>query len=366
MKQNTISSVRKKKILTLVGSRPQFIKTSQISPLLRNHFNELLVHSGQHYDYLMSKIFFKDLKIPEPDYNLEVGSGSHAYQTANIMIELEKVINKFKPELIIVFGDTNTTLAGAVVASKMNIPIAHIESGLRSYNKKMPEELNRICIDHCSEFLFCPGKYSVSNLKKENISGKIYNVGDVMKDALLKFSNYLDYDYLVRKYHIEKEKYYFFTLHRQENTKDIIRLKKILKIIEKSRYKIVFCIHPGTKNVIRKEGIKIGKNIEIIEPVSYVESLAFQKFSKIVITDSGGIQKEAYLLGVPCIILRNETEWIETIESGRNILSDDNIKSFKKAENASLKINHRNKIALFYGNGKASEKINNILIKNLY
>jgi UDP-GlcNAc3NAcA epimerase len=352
----------KKKVMTIVGARPQFIKSAPVSLHLKNYFKEILVHTGQHYDRNMSKVFFEELNIKRPDFYLNVGSGTHALQTANIMIKLEKVIKKNKPDLIIVYGDTNSTLAGSLVGAKLNIPIAHIEAGLRSYNKKMPEELNRICTDHYSDILFCPSKTAVDNLKKEGLTKNVFLVGDVMKDALLRNIEKTSPVNFIKKYKLKaKEKYYFFTLHRQENTDSIERLAGIFNILKLSNVKVIFPIHPRTKKTISNNKIKIPGNIYTIDPVNYSESLYLQKNAQIVITDSGGIQKEAYFLGVPCITLRDETEWVETVKEGCNTITGIDTKKFAKAlKKYSIRKNFRNSGNL-YGDGKASEKIVQIL-----
>ena len=349
------------KIITIIGARHQFIKCAPVSKHLANHFKEILVHTGQHYDKNMSRLFFKELGIKKPDYNLNVGSGSHALQTASMMIKLEKVIKKNNPDLILVYGDTNSTLAGSLVGAKLNIPIAHVEAGLRSYNRSMPEELNRICTDHYSEILFCPSKVAVNNLKSEGITKNVFLVGDVMKDAVLQNLKSTNYKEIRKKYNLKAdEKYYFFTLHRQENTDDIKKLSKIFKMLGLVKLKIIFPIHPRTKKIIKHNLIKIPKNVIIIEPVGYLESLTLQKNAQIVITDSGGMQKEASFLGVPCITLRDETEWIETIQKGYNTLVGANFKKFKMALE---KYSAKKKLSsnMLYGDGKAAEKIVTIL-----
>ena len=352
--------------MTIIGARPQFIKSAPVSKQLKKHFEEILVHTGQHYDKNMSKFFFDELQLKKPDYNLNVGSGSHAEQTANIMIKLEKVIKKNFPDLIIVYGDTNSTLAGSLVGAKLNIPIAHIEAGLRSYNKCMPEELNRICTDHYSKILFCPGKVAVNNLKKEGITKNVFLVGDVMKDAVLQNMERINSKTIRKRCNLKTdEEYYFFTLHRQENTDNLERLSKIFNMLRLAKLKIIFPIHPRTRKIITNSSIKVPENIFITEPVSYIESLSLQKNARIVITDSGGIQKEACFLGVPCITLRDETEWTETIKSGYNTIVGTDLKKFKEAlEKYSKRDKYYNSNKL-YGNGNTAEKIVRILRKKI-
>lgn len=355
-----------KKILTVIGARPQFIKCAPVSRQLKNHFDEILVHTGQHYDENMSRVFFEELQIKKPDYNLNVGSASHATQTANIMIKLEEVIQKTKPNYIIVYGDTNSTLAGSVVAAKLHIPIAHIEAGLRSFNKLMPEELNRICTDHYSEILFCPSKVAVNNLRKEGITKNVFMVGDVMKDAVLQNIKKTDWLTVVKKYNLANdEKFFFFTLHRQENTDNTERLTRIFSMLKLTGLKVIFPVHPRTKKVIANYSIKVPRNIFMVKPVNYLESLSLQKHSQTVITDSGGIQKEACFLSTPCITLRDETEWVETVKKGYNTIVGTDAEKFKKALET---YSHRDNLFTsnnLYGDGKASVKIAHILRENI-
>ena len=355
-----------KKIMTIIGARPQFIKCAPVSLQLEKYFDEILVHTGQHYDRNMSKVFFEELGIKKPDYNLDVGSASHAVQTANIMIKMEEVIHKTNPDLIMVYGDTNSTLAGSLVGAKLHIPIAHVEAGLRSFNKLMPEELNRIAADHYSEILFCPSKVAVNNLKNEGIIKNVFLVGDVMKDAVLQNIKKIDTDVVSKKFNLKAdEKFYFFTLHRQENTDNIERLSTIFQMLKLTRSKIIFPVHPRTKKVIASSSIEVPENIFIVEPVNYLESLSLQKHSQIVITDSGGIQKEACFLGTPCITLRDETEWVETVRKGYNTIVGVNAGKFKDAlSKYSVKKEAFNSNNL-YGDGKAAVKIGRILHENI-
>lgn len=351
-----------KKILTIIGARPQFVKCAPVSVEIRKYFKEILVHTGQHYDDEMSDVFFRQLKIPKPNYNLNVGSASHAAQTAKIMMGLEQLIMKHKPHLILIYGDTNSTLAGALVAAKLHIPIAHIEAGLRSFNKKMPEELNRIAADHYSTFLFCPSETAVINLKKEGINKNVFNVGDVMKDAVLTNINKIHPKEICKKFEVDFSKpFYYCTIHRQENTDNTSRFRQIIKILKSTKYQVVFPIHPRTQKIIRQNKFILPSNVKKINPVNYLESLSLQKLAKIVITDSGGIQKEAYFLRTPCITLRGETEWIETVQDKKNIVVGTDLNRFKQAEkyflNKKLDFNSKS----FYGDGKASKKIVQIL-----
>jgi len=347
------------KIASIVGARPQFIKAAPLSRELRKKYEEILIHTGQHYDREMSKIFFDELSIPEPNYNLEVGSGTHGYQTGEMLKKLEEVLIKEKPDIVLVYGDTNSTLAGALASAKLHIKLGHIESGLRSYDKNMPEEINRVLTDHISDLLFCPTKVSVENLKKEGIKKGVYLVGDVMYDSLIYNIKIAEKNSeILKKLELNKKDYLLLTIHRAENTDNIENLVKILNSLSKIDEKIIFPVHPRTRNVIEKYKIKIGGNIVLIEPLSYLDFIKLEKYAKKILTDSGGMQKEAYILKVQCITLRDRTEWIETIEDGWNILvSRDENKIIDAVKNFNPKEKQRN----VYGDGKASEEIVEIL-----
>jgi len=309
------------KIASIVGARPQFIKLGPLSKKIREKHQEIIIHTGQHYDINMSGQFFDDLQIAQPDFNLEIGSGDHALQTGQMIIELGKVLNKIMPDMVVVFGDTNSTIAGALVSTKMQIPIAHVEAGLRSFNKEMPEEINRILTDHCSDLLFAPTETAMNNLKNEGLISKSYLTGDIMVDALminkeraLKKSNILDVLGLFEK------DYLLFTLHRPYNVDSKENLKRIIAELSKIEKPIVFPVHPRTKKMIKSIDVKVGNNFKIIDPVGYLDFIMLEQASKKILTDSGGIQKEAYMLKIPCITLRPETEWVETVETGWNKL----------------------------------------------
>jgi UDP-N-acetylglucosamine 2-epimerase len=348
------------KIASIVGARPNFIKCAPLSRELRKEFDEDIIHTGQHYDYEMNKVFFDELKIPEPDYHLGVGSGSHAYQTGEILKRTEDVLLKEAPDLVLVFGDTNSTLAGALAASKLHIKIGHIEAGLRSFDRQMPEETNRILTDHCSDLLFCPTETAVENLKKEGIENGVYLTGDVMVDALqenikiaeLK-SNVLD------RLCLKQEEYYLATIHRPENTDDFEKLKSIVDafcVMEN----MVFPCHPRTEKKLMQFGLwdKITKNVKVMKPVGYLDMLMLEKNAKKILTDSGGIQKEAYIFKVPCITLRENTEWIETIDEGWNVLVGANKEKIVKMANDFEPINEQRDI---FGSGDASVKITKVI-----
>jgi UDP-GlcNAc3NAcA epimerase len=352
-----------KKILTIVGARPQFIKCAPVSRVLRRQFRELLVHTGQHYDHNMSKVFFERLGIPEPDCNLGIGSDSHGAQTGRMLVEIERVALENRPDGMLVYGDTNSTLAGALVAAKLQIPLAHVEAGLRSFNKKMPEEINRVCADHVASILFCPTEIAVQNLRREGIVDRVFMVGDVMKDALLQNISRVDGEAVRKRFGIGKnEAYAFFTLHRQENTADMGRLMAIFDILSNSAYRIIFPVHPRTRGALTGHHLQLPANITVIDPVDYLESLALQKEAELVVTDSGGIQKEAYILGTPCVTLREETEWVETVQDGWNVLAGIDKTRFLMAEQLFREhSSHSPPKQSRYGSGDASEKIVNHL-----
>lgn len=351
------------KIVTIVGARPQFIKAAAVSREIRKYFKEILVHTGQHYDRDMSQVFFDELKIPKPDYNLNIGSGSHGEQTGKMLVGIEEVLTKEKPDIVLIYGDTNSTLAGALAASKMHIPVTHVEAGLRSYNKEMPEEINRILSDHISEFLFCPTQTAVQNLKKENITKGVHNVGDVMLDAMLfnvKIAE--EKSDILKRMGLSSKSYVLATIHRAENTDNRDRLKGIVNGFSLSNQKIVLPLHPRTRKILEKQNIKLGKNIIFCDPVGYLDMLVLEKNAKIIATDSGGIQKESYFMKVPCVTLRDETEWVETLEDNNNVLVGANMERISREiqSDKTFSKNSRN----YFGTGKASKKIADILKDN--
>ena len=316
-----------KKIISVVGARPQFIKAAMISQELRKNqkYKELVLHTGQHYDANMSDIFFQDLPIPQPNFFLQVGSKDHGEQTALMLEKIEKILMRERPDYLLVYGDTNSTLAGALAAAKLHIPIAHIESGLRSFNVKMPEEINRKITDHLSTLLFCPTQSAVNNALREGISkDKLFLVGDVMYDAALYAENLKLKSNLLDKLNVEKKSYILVTIHRAENTDDPVRLKILLESLLKltKKYTLIFPVHPRTKMAIEKNGLldTVPSSFKLIAPVSYLVMCTLEKYARLIITDSGGIQKEAYFYQTPCITVRDETEWTELLETGCNTL----------------------------------------------
>lgn len=310
-----------KKIVTVIGARPQFIKAAVVSRVIRQDYpgiKEVIVHTGQHYDPNMSDIFFDELDIPKPDHNLAIGGGKHGQNTGRMIESIETVLEAEAPDYLLVYGDTNTTLAGAVAASKMHIPIAHVEAGLRSYNRRMPEEINRILTDHVSELLFTPSQVAVNNLALEGIIGdKVKNVGDVMFDAVKFYSQKAESasDILVKE-KLQPKGFYLMTLHRQENTDDLVRLQSIFEGLAGTDKPIIWPIHPRTKKHITTFNIQLPGNVRLIDPVGYLDMVMLEKQAFAIITDSGGVQKEAYYHGIPSVTLRDQTEWVELVDIG--------------------------------------------------
>lgn len=348
------------KIVSIIGARPQFIKATAISQLLRKYCQEIIIHTGQHYDDNMSKIFFEELEIPQAQINLGIGGGSHAEQTGQMMIEIERILSEEKPGWVIVYGDTNSTLAGSLAATKLNIPVAHVESGLRSYNRSMPEEINRIICDHISQLLFCPTKKAVEILRKEGIIKGVHWSGDVMYDVLLNFLPHArNNSQIVEHLGLKGKRYALTTIHRAGNTDDIQRLDTLFSILGKAKLQIVLPIHPRTRNIIEKYALQLADNILLINPVGYLDMLKLEAEAEYILTDSGGVQKEAYWLGKRCITLRDETEWSETVEAGWNILGGVNEDIILKA--LSEWKPHGERLP-FFGDGHAAKNIVDVLI----
>ena len=310
-------------IVSVVGARPQFVKAAVLSRALRRSHEELLVHTGQHYDDLMSDVFFRELGLAAPDVNLGVGSGSHARQTARALEGIEGVLTQRRPDLVLVYGDTNSTLAGALAASKLALPVAHVEAGVRSYERWLPEETNRVLADHVSDFLFCPTQRAVECLKREGIERRVHEVGDLMYDSLLAaLPRAKDIEVSVLASHdIEHAAYYLATIHRASNTDDPSTLRSLFETFGRLDAPVVLPLHPRTREAMSAADLTPAPNLRVLEPVGYFEMLALQRNARAVLTDSGGVQREAYFLSVPCVTLRSESEWPETAADGWNVLA---------------------------------------------
>ncbi len=352
-----------KKIVSVVGARPNFIKLASVNDILSKKFEHIVIHTGQHYDYELSKVFFEHLNIQEPDYYLGVGSGSYGYQIGEMIKRLEKVLIKEKPDIVLVYGDTNSALGGALAAVEARLKVAHVEAGLRSYDPNMIEEINRKITDHVSYLLFAPTRNAIENLKKENVYGKIFLTGDVHVDVLKRWLSTIERksDILARL-GLENKNYLVATVHRAENTDDPARLLNIVKALTKIECMIVLPLHPRTRSALKKFGfyklLSSSKNIKIIKPLGYIDFIKLVKHSYKVITDSGGVQREAYLLRVPSIVLRDRTEWIELVEYGWVKLVDANP---EKVVDAVKNFEPDHYVTGLLGNGKAGEKIIDII-----
>lgn len=311
------------KVVSVVGARPQFIKAAPVSRVLRQVAQEVMIHTGQHYDRELSAVFFDELNIPQPDYNLGVGSGSHGWQTGQMLIQIEQVLLAEQPDWVLVYGDTNSTLAGALAAVKLHFPVAHVEAGLRSFSREMPEEHNRVLTDHVADLLFCPTKTAVDNLEREGIRRGVHRVGDVMYDAILHNSAIAEQrsDVLARL-GLASGSYALATVHRPYNTDNPQRLQSILLAFADLDLPVVLPVHPRTRQRLTDLGLSDPKskiqNLELIAPVGYLDMLALERHARLILTDSGGVQKEAFFFAVPCLTLRDETEWVETVEAGWN------------------------------------------------
>lgn len=363
------------KIVTIVGARPQFIKAASISRAIgkinQEHgdqvIREILVHTGQHYNHNMSQIFFSEMEIPEPQYNLEVGSGPHGRQTGLMLEKIEEVLIKERPGLCLVYGDTNSTLAGALAAAKLHIPVGHVEAGLRSYYRPMPEEINRVLTDHISEWLFCPTDTAAANLKKEGIEKGVFQTGDVMYDCTLFYSSKIKNQEpeILSKFQIRAGQYYLATIHRAENTDDPRRLSEILaglNTISSTDCPVILPVHPRTANTVKQHRLSVPPNVHLVEPVSYLTMIGLEKQARLILTDSGGVQKEAYFLSVPCVTLRDQTEWVETVQAGRNRLAGADKDKIARAVSDPFAAQDT-KPEAYYGEGHAAEAIVRILLQ---
>ena len=371
------------KIVSIIGARPQFIKYFSLSLAMKKYLiRDILIHTGQHYDYSMSEIFFKELSLKRADYHLGVGSASRAKQVSQIVKKACSILSKENPDAVLVYGDTNSTYGGALAAAKSGIPVLHVEAGLRSYDKKMPEELNRVLTDQLSSLLFCPSRQAVSNLIKEGFgniinggrlvprgyfkkkcspdknNALVVNTGDIMYDSLKYFSNLIQAkSALLKDLGIKRKDYYLFTLHRQSNTDNSRNFSSIINYINSTAFNktVIFPMHPRAGKYYKGVKNKFSSNVRIIQPVGYFEILNLLSNSSLLFTDSGGMQKEAYWLGVPCVTLRDETEWGETIKSGWNILY----------KNYDGKLAPKQQRKPVYGDGRAADRIAELIVKTL-
>jgi UDP-GlcNAc3NAcA epimerase len=343
------------KVVTVVGTRPQFVKSWPVSRALAGAHEEILIHTGQHYDPEMSEVFFQTLGLKAPDYHLAVGSGPHGSQTGRMLEGIEGVLLRAEPDVVLVYGDTNSTLAGALAAAKLRLPVAHVEAGLRSFNREMPEEVNRVLTDHVSALHFCPTEQAVRNLELEGIVAGVHLVGDVMKDALEWWVNQAPAsEDLLATYGVEPGRYYLATVHRAENVGDPERLAAILAALQALDQPVVLPLHPRTRAALDRFPLAAGGAIRTVPPVGYLEMLQLERQARAILTDSGGVQKEAYLLGVPCITMRDETEWPETVATGWNVLVGADTRRIVAVASSFPRPSQR---PALFGDGRASDRI---------
>ncbi len=358
------------KIVTIVGARPQFIKAAAISRVLRERRQaaggaatvERIVHTGQHYDRNMSEVFFEEMDIPKPDYNLEIAGGSHGQMTGRMLEAVEAVLLQEKPDWLLIYGDTNSTLAGALAAAKLHIPVAHVEAGLRSFNMRMPEEINRILADRVSTLLFCPTSTAVANLQAEGVREGVHDVGDVMYDVSLFYRGLaLERSTVLDDLKLGEGNYVLATCHRAENTDDPLRLRGIVEALAiiARQLPVVLPLHPRTRKLLAEQGLAgaLGA-VKVVDPVSFLDMVRLEQSAQAIVTDSGGVQKEAYFFGVPCLTTRDETEWVETVDSGWNRLVGADAATITSAYAALQRPAAR---PLLYGDGHAADRILDLL-----
>jgi len=351
------------RIATIVGNRPQFVKAAAVSRQLRAVHEELLVHTGQHYDDELSKVFFEELEVPAPDRELGVGSGTAAEQTARMLAALEPVLREWAPDLVLVYGDTNSTLAGALAAAQLHLAVAHVEAGMRSGDWSMPEELNRVLTDHASDLLLCSTPTAVANLEREGAHGRVELVGDVMADVSLAFASVAEERSRALEQHgVTPGEYLLVTAHRAGNVDDPERLRRLVELREALPTTAVFPLHPRTRARLESAGmlerLAAAEQLKLVAPLGYLDFLVLARNARAILTDSGGVQKEAYLLGTPCITLRNTTEWVETVEQGWNVLVDLNREAALSALQRKPPAGERPEL---YGGGHAAERICDVL-----
>jgi UDP-N-acetylglucosamine 2-epimerase len=351
------------RIATIVGNRPQFVKAAAVSRQLREAHDELLIHTGQHYDDDLSRIFFEELSVPPPDRELGVGSGNAAEQTARMLAALDPVLREWEPDLALVYGDTNSTLAGALAAAQLHVPVAHVEAGMRSGDWSMPEELNRVLTDHASELLFCSTPVAVANLEREGVHGRVELVGDVMADVSLAFASVAEERSRALEEHgVSPGEYLLVTAHRAGNVDDPARLELLVELLEALPETAIFPLHPRTRARLEAAGLldrlAAAPRLRLSAPLGYLDFLTLARHARAILTDSGGVQKEAYLLGTPCITLRPVTEWIETVELGWNVLVDLDREAALAALERPLPPGERPEL---YGGGHAGRRICDVL-----
>ena len=353
-------------VVTVVGARPQFVKAAVVSrALAKTSIREVLVHTGQHYDPMMSDVFFKELDIPPPARSLGTGSGSHGKQTGEMLAKIEEVLLEVKPAAMLVYGDTNSTLAGALAASKLHIPVAHVEAGLRSFNRKMPEEVNRVLTDHVSDLLFCPTRLAIENLRAEGITRGVVHVGDVMHDLALQIAPIAERSSLLRDDSFLKEPYLLATIHRAENTDDPDRLRGIFAALAEVsvQTRVLLPIHPRTRQAIERAGVASAANVRIVEPLGFIDMAYALRHASAIVTDSGGVQKEAYFHRRPCVTVRTETEWVETVSAGWNRLaSPDDSRAIRVAIEDALRSPRPTTTIDEYGAGRSADAIAEALL----
>lgn len=350
------------RLVSVVGTRPDIIQSIPVSKAIRaKGHHEILVNTGQHYDHEMAEIFFAELSVPTPDYDLGVGSGSHGRQTGQMLERIEELLLAEKPDWVLVRGDTNSTLAGALAAAKLHVPVAHVEAGMRSFNRKMPEEINRILTDHISTLCFCSTATAVQNLKAEGITKGVRQVGDVQYDLALQTAALAEArSKVLERLAVRPGAYLLATVHRAENTDDPARLTAIAAALNAAQERIVFPLHPRTREAIKRLDCQFAPHVQVIEPVGYMDMTMLERHARMILTDSGGVQKEAYFFGVPCVSLRDETEWVETVEAGWNVLAGANTDAILNAVRMFKPGGARQ---TFFGDGRASERIADILTK---
>jgi UDP-GlcNAc3NAcA epimerase len=347
------------RIVTIIGNRPQFVKAAAVSRRLRETFDERIVHTGQHYDDELSRVFFEELDVPPPARELGAGTGSNTAQTARILAALEPVLAEIEPQLALVYGDTNSTLAGALAAAQASIPVGHVEAGMRSFDRRMPEELNRVLTDHASDLLLCSTPTAVANLEREGVAGEAHLVGDVMADVSLAFQDVAaERSRILDQLGLDPDGYLVVTAHRAGNVDDSERLEALVRLLERLPRPVVFPVHPRTRARLDAAGLASRLDgLTLIPPLGYLDFLELARHARALLTDSGGVQKEAYLLGVPCVTLRDRTEWVETVESGWNTLVDLDA----DAALAALEQRPPAKRPELYGGGRAAERVAEVL-----